>query len=84
MYLLSLSSKQTLPCRNGTAKLLLTVATSLEELVIEYCHPMLTTITFRAMSKLSNLTVGHDFTNEQSCRRAMSTLVVACADDITL
>ena len=44
-------------CRNGMAKLFLTVASSLEELVIEYCHPMLTTITFTAMSRLSNLTV---------------------------
>ena len=38
-------------------ELLTTVEDSLEELVIEYCHPMLTTITFTAMSGLSNLTV---------------------------
>ena len=39
------------------AKLLLTVTNSLQELVIEYCHPMLSSITFTAMSRLSNLTV---------------------------
>ena len=43
--------------RNGVAKLLLTVASPLEELVIECCQDILTDITFIAMSRLPNLTV---------------------------
>lgn len=44
-------------CRNGVAKLLLTVASPLEELIIECCQDILTDITFIAMSRLPNLTV---------------------------
>ena len=39
------------------ANLLTTVASPLEELVIEYCHEMLNSDAFKAMSKLSNLKV---------------------------
>lgn len=44
-------------CRNGLAKLLLTVASPLEELVIDGCDTILTDITFIAMSRLPNLAV---------------------------
>jgi len=37
------------------ATLLTAVASPLEELVIEYCHEMLTGVAFKAMSKLSRL-----------------------------
>ncbi len=63
------------------AKLFLTVANSLEELVIEYCHPMLTTITFTAMSRLSNLTV-HILLDPKKCRCSMINLPVTAVSQL--